>query len=176
MATIYGIFNIKNKKIYIGATTRCTKTRLVEHFSSAKKGKIKSDFYHDLANGNRKDFMLYNIESCSNEKRFEREMHWISELRKFKKIYNSNDGGRGANNIKRDRSVVDRIKETRQKKLGPFYILNKKTNEVSGPYFDRQKCAAQIGLDHSYFCKILNKKRTSPQFDIYYQGVGYLSI
>ena len=86
---IYKITNKINNKIYIGLTTRTLETRWKEHLrhSSQKIDIAINEFGEE-------NFIIEQIEECSNEMLDEREQFWISYYNSFNGGYNLTSGGR----------------------------------------------------------------------------------
>lgn len=86
---IYKITNKINNKIYIGITTRTLETRWKEHLrhSSQKIDIAINEF-------GKENFIIEQIEECSNEMLDEREQFWISYYNSFNDGYNLTSGGR----------------------------------------------------------------------------------
>ena len=113
MGYIYKITNKINNKIYIGQTKKTIEQRFQEHL---KKAKIHTNRYlYDAMNKYGYDnFMVSQIEECSNNKLDEREIYWIAYYKSNNKKYgyNMTAGGGGG-----DTWTNNPCKEEMSKKL-----------------------------------------------------------
>ena len=94
MSYIYKITNLKNNKIYVGATTRHPHIRFAEHCNDAKRFPDRP-LYKAINKYGKENFDIKIIEECKNEERFMREKYWIEYFGSFKNGYNATVGGDG---------------------------------------------------------------------------------
>lgn len=79
MAYIYKITNIITGKVYIGETVRSISARWKQHKSRAKDLNYKEYLYNSIRKYGIENFVIDEIEKCSNDERYERESYWIKE-------------------------------------------------------------------------------------------------
>lgn len=127
---IYGIYNPKNPKNirYIGKTKKNVKERLKQHIYLSKK-KVKRPLYlwinKLLENNINPEIMI--IEETDSERWIEREIFWISEYKKNKKLLNLSDGGESNLNYKPSDETKKKISKSNLGKH--FYWKGKKLTE-----------------------------------------------
>lgn len=98
MALIYVITNKINGKQYVGATKFSLKKRFKEHCNDSKKFDYdysKRPMYIDMNQYGIDNFVIEELEECSDEDRFERECYWIEKLNTYNNGYNLTYGGSG---------------------------------------------------------------------------------
>lgn len=94
MPYIYKITNLKNNKVYVGATTRHPLERFKEHCKDAKRFTDRP-LYIAINKYGKENFVVDILEKCEETEFGARETYWIEELRSFKYGYNATTGGSG---------------------------------------------------------------------------------
>lgn len=124
MGTVYVIRNKHNGFVYVGITTVGLKTRMISHFSEARRSKVNTIFYKEIRRIGLKNFYIESLESCENDILFERETYWIEKLNSvFPNGYNLSFGGGGGKpqsdktKKKKSKSQIKRFSKKREKKL-----------------------------------------------------------
>lgn len=96
MAYIYKIQNNINGKVYIGKTLQTIEERFKEHCRSSKqKDKENRPLYRAFNKYGIENFIITQIEECSEKIVNEREKYWIEYYGSFKYGYNATKGGDG---------------------------------------------------------------------------------
>lgn len=87
---IYGLKNIENGKIYIGASRDLHK-RMLSHFNYIKTKRCCIKIYKDLVRYDEKSFVFGVIEYCNEKELDEREQFWLDYYRSYEedKGYNT---------------------------------------------------------------------------------------
>lgn len=117
MGYIYKITNIINNKIYIGQTSKTIQERFAVHISKAKQ-KINRYLYDAMNCYGYENFIIEEIEECSNDKLNEREVYWIKFYQSNLKEngYNMTSGGGGGDtwtNNPHKEETLQKIKRTK---------------------------------------------------------------
>lgn len=106
MAYIYKITNRINNKCYIGKTLKTIDKRWKEHCSDYKKRKEeKRPLYSAMKKYGIENFIIEQIEECSENIVDEREKYWIEYYGSFKYGYNATIGGDGKAYINRELAI-----------------------------------------------------------------------
>ena len=100
MAYIYKIINDINNNVYIGETIRPLEKRWQQHKQKANDSTICGHLQLAMRKYGIEHFQISIIETCPNEKRFEREKYWIEQYNSYYDGYNSTLGGEGLNQYK----------------------------------------------------------------------------
>ena len=96
MAYIYQITNIVNGNIYIGKTSRSIKERWKEHLKDCDRINIQNrPLYLAINKYGKENFIIEEIEECSDSEASDREKYWIEKTGSFKNGYNATIGGDG---------------------------------------------------------------------------------
>ena len=96
MAYVYTITNTINGKQYVGVTKFSLKRRFQEHCRSSRKGECKNrPLYIDMNKYGFDNFIIEELEECSNKDKFARECYWIEKLDTYNNGYNLTYGGSG---------------------------------------------------------------------------------
>jgi hypothetical protein len=96
LAYIYKITNLKNGRIYIGKTIRTIETRWREHLKDFHNhNKDNLPLYAAMNKYGVDNFVIEQIEECTDEEVSERERFWIENFQSFKQGYNATLGGDG---------------------------------------------------------------------------------
>lgn len=101
MGYIYKITNKINSKVYIGQTIRTISTRWNEHIRKANLLEDKYPLYKAINKYGKENFIIEELEECSDNLLDEREIYWIHYYNSFnsKMGYNCTSGGKGTNII-----------------------------------------------------------------------------
>lgn len=103
MPYIYKITNIINGKSYIGKTLKTVKERWSEHCQDYKRDRNeKRPLYSAMKKYGIENFLIQEIESCSEIEINEREKYWIEFYKTFQYGYNATIGGDGKQYIDYD--------------------------------------------------------------------------
>lgn len=105
MAKIYSITNSKGLA-YVGSTTIDPKKRWAFARYSAIK-LPKSSLADLLINGSHRTWKYEILEECSDNKRFDRENHWIDEISKTRNLVNRCRASTGPIGHKRPKHLID---------------------------------------------------------------------
>ena len=100
MGLIYKITNKINGKIYIGQTIGTLSKRWREHCFQASNGEKTYHLYYAMRKYGIENFMIEEVERCSNNLLNEREIYWIAKYNSYNNGYNLTLGGDGANTSK----------------------------------------------------------------------------
>ena len=114
MAVIYVIKNEKNGKMYVGATTTSIKKRWRYHCNDINDKRCRErKLYSALREYGKENFSIKEIETVSNDKRFEREKFWIEKLGTYENGYNETIGGvgKGFLNKQLSKRIVDAYRD-----------------------------------------------------------------
>ena len=96
MGYIYLITNKINGKKYIGKTTKTIEKRWHEHFLDSKKNEYqKRPLYRAIKKYGIENFVINQLEECSNNNLSEQEKYWIQYYDTYKNGYNATLGGDG---------------------------------------------------------------------------------
>lgn len=144
MAYIYKITNKINNKIYIGKTLCNIQKRWKEHCKASHKEQCeKRPLYSAMNKYGIENFIIEQIEECSDEIVNEREVYWIEYYQSFKYGYNATKGGDGKHYLdydlicetyNRTKNAVETAKLCGCSADSVRIILkNRKINCLSGP-------------------------------------------
>lgn len=101
MFTIYKITNLKNRKSYIGQTSKTIKDRLQRHIQTAMKFQLNTYFAKAIRKYGIENFIIEELETniLSQEEANRREIYYIAlyNTKDKDKGYNSTIGGEGGN-------------------------------------------------------------------------------
>lgn len=96
MAIVYVITNKINGKKYVGVTQYSLDKRFKEHCRDSKTDRCKDRLlYSDMNKYGFKNFSIDELETCSDDERFEKETYWIDKLGTYDNGYNLTYGGAG---------------------------------------------------------------------------------
>lgn len=96
MAIVYVITNKINGKKYVGVTQYSLDKRFKEHCRDSKTDRCKDRLlYSDMNKYGFKNFSIDELETCSDDERFEKETYWIDKLGTYDNGYNLTYGGVG---------------------------------------------------------------------------------
>lgn len=96
MAIVYVITNKINDKKYVGVTQYSLDKRFKEHCRDSKTDRCKDRLlYSDMNKYGFKNFIIDELETCSDDERFEKETYWIDKLNTYDNGYNLTYGGTG---------------------------------------------------------------------------------
>lgn len=117
MGYIYKITNVINEKVYIGQTSKTIQERFAAHISKAKQ-KVNRYLYDAMNHYGYENFIIEEIEECSNDKLDEREIYWINFYQSTlkEKGYNMTIGGGGGDtwtNNPHKEETLQKIRETK---------------------------------------------------------------
>lgn len=114
---IYKATNIKNKKVYIGMTSKSIAKRRAGHHYSAEKENSQLIFHRAIRKYGRDGFEWEILERLEDlETMAKREVFWISYYKSHGKFgYNMTDGGEGIFGHKMNESAIERTKSTKTK-------------------------------------------------------------
>lgn len=128
MSYIYKITNIKNSKIYIGKTLYSIQQRWSEHCRDYKKEKCENrPLYKAMKKYGINNFIVSEIEECSENVLSDRERYWIEFYSSFKNGYNATIGGDGVPYIDYDIVVETYLQTKNQKKTAKLLGVTTKT-------------------------------------------------
>lgn len=103
MAYIYKIINKINGKIYIGKTLKNIEERWKEHCKDyLRREEEKRPLYSAMKKYGKENFIIEEVEQCSDEEVNEREIYWIEYYGSFKYGYNATRGGDGKAYVDRE--------------------------------------------------------------------------
>ena len=123
MSYIYKITNQINGKIYIGKTMRSIQERWKKHLTNVEKEYCKDrPLYRAMRKYGTKNFIIEQVEECSDNILSDREVYWIEYYGSFKNGYNATLGGDGSPYI--DRQLVIKTYEKTQNCMKTAEILN----------------------------------------------------
>lgn len=106
MAYIYKITNLINDKIYVGKTMLTIQERWKEHLNDSKKNRCKNrPLYSAINKYGAENFIIEQIEKCSDNIVNEREIYWIEKLGSYHFGYNATKGGDGTHYLDYDKIV-----------------------------------------------------------------------
>ena len=96
MSYIYKITNKINGKLYIGQTSNTIANRWKEHCKNLNKENCKDrPLYRAMKKYGIENFLIEQVEECSENLVLERERYWIEYFGSFKYGYNATLGGDG---------------------------------------------------------------------------------
>lgn len=96
MAYIYKITNLINNKVYIGKTLKIIQERWKEHCKDyLKRDKENRPLYSAMKKYGINNFMIEEVEQCSDEEASEKEIYWIGRYDSYNNGYNATLGGDG---------------------------------------------------------------------------------
>lgn len=96
MAIVYVITNEVNGKKYVGVTQYSLDKRFKEHCHDSKTDRCKDRLlYSDMNKYGFKNFSIDELETCSDDERFEKETYWVDKLNTHDNGYNLTYGGSG---------------------------------------------------------------------------------
>ena len=96
MPYIYKITNQLNNKVYIGKTLNTIEHRWKEHCADyTKERNEKRPLYEAMKKYGIENFVISEIEECSDQIINDREVYWIEYYGSFKNGYNATRGGDG---------------------------------------------------------------------------------
>jgi group I intron endonuclease len=160
MAYIYKITNIKNGKMYIGATTNTIEQRMMNHFRERNnKRAINRPLYYALNKYGIENFTHEIIEECNDYIRFEREIYWISFYDSTHCGYNMTHGGAGKPIFKYQDIINYMQTETSMRKVAEHFgccldIVIKLKKQAGFTHmledydiFHKAQCRAVIGIN-----------------------------
>jgi len=109
-AIVYGLRGIGDSNVrYIGVTTNSLRKRLTDHKSSARTQGFNYPLHKWMRDCNF-NVEIFEIETIDSEIRFDREMYWISEMRKNgHTLLNITDGGSGTTGWKMPEEVREKL-------------------------------------------------------------------
>lgn len=111
MGVIYKATNVKNGKIYVGATSRTVEVRRNEHKYNAFRRGLEYEMYEDMVNDGWNSFKWEVIEEVKIDELHEKEKYWITKLEANKNgNYNDLVWGEGHQNAKLDEEAVKKIR------------------------------------------------------------------
>lgn len=119
---IYLATNLINWKQYIGQTTGTLETRMKQHFSSAKNGRQKTNYFlNSIRKHGPENFEFIELETCKSlsELNFREEMT-IIKYDSLSSGYNSNFGG----------DNFDRTQKSIEKVSGNWLIIDENENWI----------------------------------------------
>lgn len=94
---IYKITNSINGKSYIGKTTHTIEERWKQHIRDSKRERCEKRPLYDAFNKyGIENFLVEQIEECSQENLSEREKYWIEYYHTYSNGYNATMGGDGS--------------------------------------------------------------------------------
>lgn len=111
MGYIYKITNKINSKIYIGQTSRTIQIRWHEHLKNSDYLKDKYPLYKAMKKYGIENFVIEELEKCSDSLLDEREIYWIKQYNSFDSDngYNCTNGGKGKNIVTTYDENIDEI-------------------------------------------------------------------
>lgn len=118
MAYIYAITNKLNGKQYVGTTKFSLKKRFKQHCSDSKRCDYdygKRPMYVDMKKYGLDNFIIEELEECSDDDRFIREQYWIDKLDTYHNGYNSTYGGVGLPKYNY-KKIAEKYKEVQNQK------------------------------------------------------------
>lgn len=111
MAFIYKITNLINGKSYIGKTSFSIEKRFKEHQNDAFRDRNeKRPLYNAMRKYGIDNFIVEQIEECSDALSCEREKYWINYYDTYSNGYNATKGGDGKAYLDYD-LICDKYKE-----------------------------------------------------------------
>ena len=97
MASIYKITNTLNGKVYIGQTVQSIQQRWRQHVQDAYANQKCLHLCSAIVKYGKENFLVEEIEECSQDLLDEREVYWIKEYNSQIDGYNITAGGKGTN-------------------------------------------------------------------------------
>lgn len=111
MSYIYKITNSINQKIYVGMTNKSIQERWEQHKKDSVKISLeKRPLYSAIRKYGIQNFIIEEIEKCSEQEVCEREKHWIIFYNSYVDGYNATLGGEG-NFFIDSKLVIEEYKE-----------------------------------------------------------------
>lgn len=130
MAFIYKITNQLNQKCYIGKTMLSIQERWIQHLRDAVKDNCNNRPLYKAINKYGKDnFIIEQIEECSDKIVNEREQYWIKYYNSYHNGYNATLGGDGKAYI--DYDLVCEVYQKEQNITKTAKIVGCSTDSVS---------------------------------------------
>lgn len=160
MSVIYKIIG-PTGMIYVGATSQSLSSRKAAHKYAALKLKLKNPLYEAIRQHGFDFFRFEIIESCSHNKKWEREMFWIKELKAFGEGYNQSTGGRGCNNFRLPEDRKKRMSKC-SKKMWADPVMREKLTKAREHIFKDFKMQSYKGRLGAYA-----KAANQPWFDVF---------
>lgn len=111
MSYIYCIENLINGKKYVGETTYTIQKRWQEHCRFSKREGSDRPLYRAIRKYGIENFIIYQLEECDAELRWEREKFWIAKLNTFHLGYNATLGGDGGSTLEIDKDTFIKLYE-----------------------------------------------------------------
>lgn len=105
MAFIYCIENTINQKRYVGETTYPINKRWKEHIRMSRRDFKHRPLYAAINKYGVENFIVYSLEECADEIRWDREQYWIKKLNSYNDGYNATTGGDGGSTKEIDKEI-----------------------------------------------------------------------
>lgn len=130
MAFIYKITNQLNQKCYIGKTMLSIQERWIQHLRDAvKDNRNNRPLYKAINKYGKDNFIIEQIEECSDKIVNEREQYWIKYYNSYHNGYNATLGGDGKAYI--DYDLVCEVYQKEQNITKTAKIIGCSTDSVS---------------------------------------------
>jgi len=132
MAFVYTITCTKNKKIYVGSTTRLLCQRWGDHKSLLRNNKhVNIHLQRSWNKYGESSFLFEELEEIDKEFVVSTEQYWINLLDVYKNGFNRNPKAGVSTGIKRSKETCDNISKTGNwKKANDAWRGSKHTNET----------------------------------------------
>ena len=163
---IYKATNIKNNKIYIGATIRTLNERKSQHISCALRNADNNNryFYNAIRKNGPENFIWEIIDSAEDyETLMEKEKYWIKYYNSFgKNGYNSCEGGNNTIGYRHSKETLQKLREiakNREVKRGsesPFF--GKKMPEETKQKLREKLSGENNPMKYKTFYDVWNEK------------------
>lgn len=176
MSYIYEIRNLKNNKVYVGATTRTPNERFEEHCKDAKRFPHRP-LYIALNKYGYENFSVNVLEICADKDLELKERYWIEKLRSFKYGYNATIGGKGkpyadydliislwneGKNIKEIHDLTSYDNDTIRNVLNDIGLSTK--NRLDRGHIPISKCVHMIDISNKTIIKTFSSIREAYRF------------